>query len=114
MIDVIRFTTSSRDYYSTLKIRISPQLTKLNYEYLPSNISAPVVVFKNIDYTTLYTYDINFIDQDKYLETVRDASNNQMNSTPFYQMNNSGFHSAYFILEDNYLIVRNDSVGNGT
>lgn len=98
VIDILKFGITGSDYYRYVKINTSPQLTKLHYEYIPFGSSVPTVVIKNIDYITLYVYDVSFIDQNKYVEMVYNS--NQTNITlsyPPYQSNPSS-NNIFFLL----------------
>jgi len=70
---------------------------------MPLGSSVPVLVIKNIDYTTLYAFDVDFIDQSKYLETVLINQGNSTNSSGYQSSNflsnfSSNFSSNIFLL----------------
>jgi hypothetical protein len=62
IVDIIKFALTGYNYASPVKINISPKLTKLHYQYLTIGIQTPLIVIKNINYDTLYVYDVTFID----------------------------------------------------
>jgi len=115
MIDTINFEASTQEY--RVKINISPELTKIHYQYLPFGADQPVVAFKTIDYSTLYAYDVNFIDLPNYIPFIL-VNHAQSNSSYNYSYNSSAssnssnftIENVFVLLEDEYFIVRNDNI----
>lgn len=101
---MITFTANIQQ--QKVDIHVSPELTKIHYEYMPVDSQELVIVYKTIDYTHLYAYDVNFVDKQKYLEMAL-VNNSDLNST-----NISSNHSLFIVLEDQYVVVRNDYVAH--
>lgn len=101
MIDMISEALMVDSFYVTIKtadqdmkIVLSPNLTKICYQYSLQGGISPITVIKTIDYTNLYMFDVNF--------TSFTSSFNWINIS----------NPSLFALGDQYLAARNDNRTN--
>jgi hypothetical protein len=92
MVDDFFLNISSLD--QNISIAISPNLTKIYYQYTIYKTTTPICVIKTIDYNQLYLFDVNIT---SWVNT-------------FININSSS--TQYFALGDQYLVIRNDTSNN--
>lgn len=94
VVDIVSFAIQTNT--SSFPIHFSPNLIKIHFSYLPLKGTSRVNVFKTVNYTSMYVFDVDVISQ---------ASLDIITSLQVLNKTN-------FVLGDRYLIVRNDTVAN--
>lgn len=77
-------------------IDVSPKLTKIYLQYTDPLLTQPTIILKNVDYVNYYIFDVSFVDQLNYQQTIAN-------------LNALLIKQPRFLLDDSYLLVRNDS-----
>lgn len=78
VVDIVSFAIQTNT--SSLPIFVSPNLTKIYFNYLPLRGAARVNVFKTVDYADLYVFDVDVLSQAS-LDII--ASLQELNKTNF-------------------------------
>jgi hypothetical protein len=61
ILDIISLAVLGKSDH--ISIHISPELTKIHYQYIPTNGFSNTIVFKTIDYVKLYVFDVEPMDK---------------------------------------------------